>query len=70
MRPETIQEGGARGMQEAMEVWGATGGRRSETIQEGGCRGMQEGMEAGEPPEGGPRQYRRAEVEGCRRPWK
>ena len=38
-------------MQEAMEVGGATRGRKAETIHEGGGRGMQEGMEVGEPPE-------------------
>ena len=44
---------------------------RPEAIQEGGSRGMQEAMEVGEPPEGGgPRQYRRADVEGCRRAWR
>ena len=42
-----------------------------EAIQEGGGRGRQEAFEVGEPPEGGwPRQYTRAEVEGCMRPWK
>ena len=50
---------------------GATRERRPETIQDGGGRGMQEAIEVGEPPEGGgPRQYRRAAVEGCRRPRK
>ena len=43
----------------------------AETIHEGGGRGMHEAMEVGEPPEGGgPRQYRRADVEGCRRAWR
>ena len=43
---------------------------RPETIQEGGAIGMQEAMKVGGPPEGGgPRQYRRADVEGCRRAW-
>ena len=32
---------------------------------------VQEAMKVGEPQEGGgPRPYRRAGVEGCRRPWK
>ena len=40
---------------------------RPETRQEGGGSGEQAAMEVGEPPEGGgPRQYRRAEVDGCR----
>ena len=42
-RPETIQEGGGRGVQEAIKV-GSTRGGRPETIQEGGGRGMQEAM--------------------------
>ena len=42
-----------------------------ETIQDGGGREMQEAMAVWEPPErGDPIQYRMAEVEGCRRPWK
>ena len=58
-------------MQEAMEVGGPPEGWGPETIQESGGRGMQEAMKVGEPPErGGPRQYRMAEVEGCRRPCK
>jgi hypothetical protein len=48
-----------------------TRGGRPETIEEGGGIWQQEAMEVGEAPEGGgPRQERRAEVDGIRRPWK
>ena len=69
--PEKIQEGGCRGMQEAMKIGRETRGGRPETTQEGGGKGgawraWKQGSHQG----GGPRQYMRAEVEGCRRPWK
>ena len=65
-KPETIHEGGGRGMQEAMEVWREPPEeRKPETIQEGGGKWLQLAIEVGEGGQrrGSPRQYRRAEVE-------
>jgi hypothetical protein len=50
---------------------GGTRGGRPETTEKGGGRWDQEAMEVGEAPEGGdPREERRADVDGSRRPWK